>query len=35
MIYENQIIILYTFNLYGAVHQLNLNKTGMKKKEGL
>lgn len=31
MIYVNQIIILYTLNLYSGVHQLNINKTGIKK----
>ena len=31
MMYVNQIIMLYTLNLYSAVCQLYLNKTGRKK----
>ena len=30
---KEQIIVLYTLNLYGAVCQLYLNKTGRKKKK--
>ena len=30
MMYANQIIMLYTLNLYSAGHQLYLNKTGNK-----
>ena len=31
MMYVSQIIMLYTLNLYSAVFQLYLNKTGRKK----
>ena len=31
MMHVNQIIMLHTLNLYSAVHQLYLNKTGGKK----
>ena len=31
MMYVSQIIMLYTLNLYSAVCQLHLNKTGRKK----
>ena len=30
MLYVNKIIMLYTLNMYSAVCQLNLNKTGRK-----
>ena len=33
MKYVSQISILYTLNLYSAVWQLHLNKTGKKKKK--
>ena len=33
MMYVSQIMMLYTFNLYSAVYQLYLNKTGRLKKE--
>ena len=32
MMYVNKIIILYTLNLYSAIFQLYLNKTGIKNK---
>ena len=32
IIYVNQIIMLYTLNVYSAVSQLYLNKSGRKKK---
>jgi len=32
MMYISQIIMLYTLNLYRALYQLYLNKTGIKKK---
>ena len=32
MMYVSQIIMLYTLNLYRAICQLYLNKTGRKKK---
>ena len=31
MMYISQIIMLYTLNLYRALYQLYLNKTGIKK----
>ena len=34
MIYVSQIIMLYTLNLHSVVCQLQLNKTGRKKKSG-
>ena len=33
MIYLSQIIVLHTFNLYSAVCQLYLNKTGGKQRQ--
>lgn len=30
MVYVNQIIVLYTLNIYSAISQLHLNKTGEK-----
>ena len=35
MMYVNQIIMLYTLNLYSAVCQLHLNKTRRKKETKL
>ena len=33
MMYVSQVIMLYTMNLYSAVCQLYLNKTGFKKRK--